>query len=390
MKICFVGSSNTIFSHSYLKLFNELSDELSFIDIGKECSQSIEFLPKENILRLYEEKQKASSTSRLKQFLSFFKLDRNPFFIFFLSLVESFKNLDSSKAERMERFLLSANPSIIVYFWSTTVRTEKKAIDSISLLGEVKSVLIINTYPVRSNVCYESRYLASYFDRAFFRGFDAISFPSKEMKFFFDKNNIKYKQSQVLPDFLTSDFSKTIYSSNDPRHIPGKKKVAFLGNTNFNSRTIDNVYMDLLKISSLGIEVWLQESTDILDLLESQPNLNIKTFKPFSYAEMLAGELSDFLKMFDGILMIYNGINNARTATGFPTRFALSLYSEKPILIKSNTFISLESHFRDIVIPYENEKDLLRKLNLYNYKCPNFPLHLEDYSKQWKEFLVSV
>ena len=384
MKICFVGSSNTVFTHSYLSFFNEISEDIFFIDIAKGKSQHVDSISPDNLLKLYCNKANGNEKSFIKKIFASIKFDRNPLFIFFINLIDLFKRLPKDKTIILHEFIKKKEPDYIIYFWGTTVRTEKKALDAYIKDTSIKSILIVNTYPVRSNVEKDCKYFTSFLDYYFFKSFDGISFPSEEMRLFFEKNNLPYNNYQILPDFLSKNFQSTT----KPNLVVNKnKKLIFLGNTDFSFRTIDNVYNELLSISNLGVEVWLQSSDDIEFLLKENPNVNLKTFNPFTYNEMLNGHLSLFLKQFDGIIMIYNGLNNARTATGYPTRFALALFSGKPIFVRTNTFLSLENKFRGIVFPYNDHVQLMNRLLTEVPIGTDFSLFLDDYNKVWCDFL---
>ncbi|MBU1390954.1 MAG: hypothetical protein KJ856_09190 [Gammaproteobacteria bacterium] len=392
MNICFVGSSNTIFTHSYLKLFSLIGEDVSFIDIGKEENHLVEILPDSSVLKLYTGKLRPNRKSLMKRFLKHFKLDTHDFFLFLSNFLDLFKKVNAKKISEIEVFLNAKKPDLIVYFWGTTVRAEKNAITKIvtkCFETPPKSLLIVNTYPVRSGVEYNSKYFFAFFDSFFFKSFDALSFPSENMKCFFDKNKLKYKRFNILPDFLSSQMLNSECESLD-FDFSFNKKIIFLGNTDFKSRTIDDVYNELESISKFGIEVWMQESNDLRQILNDYPNDNIKTFNSFTYKEMLGGNLTAFLKNFDAVIMTYNGINNARTATGFPTRFALALSASIPIFIKSDTFLFLESKFEGVVVTYQDAFDFSSKLSSVSYQGTLFPLFIEEYAEQWNSFLNTL
>ena len=88
MNICFVGSSNTIFTHSYLIFLKKIFNNVYFIDISKEQSQQVDFINSSDILRLYHQSNSSRvRLSYLKRLFKSFKLDRFSLFIFFIDLI---------------------------------------------------------------------------------------------------------------------------------------------------------------------------------------------------------------------------------------------------------------------------------------------------------------
>ncbi|WP_324022709.1 hypothetical protein [Aeromonas caviae] len=412
MNICFVGSSNTIFTHSYLIFLKKIFNNVYFIDISKEQSQQVDFINSSDILRLYHQSNSSRvRLSYLKRLFKYFKLDRFSQFIFFLDLLDNFKKLNKSQSSSIEKFLSEKDIDVFVYFWGTTVKAEKKAIESTSLYRmeggnkfknkKPQSILIVNTYPVRSNVGFYDSFTLSFIDKRFFKSFNSVSFPSEEMKSFFDRNKIPYNKYQIIPDFLSSSFSSmhSLEYNIDFNNLGGASIEAlvardvsclvFLGNTNFKSRTIDDVYEQIFEIAEHGICVWLQESDDLSQIMKDKSHDNINTFKPFSYSQIVEGHLTKFLSHFDGVLMIYNDINNARTASGFPTRFALSLFANIPVFVNSDAFVFLKNKFNGVVYEFNTPDDIECVISNNTRVGVDFSVCLEEYSEQWKKFITN-
>ncbi|MGF1691961.1 hypothetical protein [Photobacterium kagoshimensis] len=358
MKILIVGSSNVVFVHAYVEEALNLGVEVDFWDVGVSCVE----LPSiyENINVFYDEVRSPSKISRIKMLTKKIKMDRFEPFIFMLDVFNHLKR-PASLPDLVSSKLLESDYTHILYIWSTTLITQKKAIDLFCKSKGIKvsSSLVVNTYPVRSNVKFDNRYSLAWLDNNYFSSFDNVILSSREMSDFFKVNNISQSNNIfVFRDLLPSSYmgDSSDFNCNYGFELKNTEmcKLIFLGNTKFSERTIDDITVLITKLASENIEIWIQETTDPIVNID-----NVKTFKPFSYEEISNGKFASFLQSFDAVLMAYNGLCNVRTETGFPTRFALGLLSEKPILLKKNTFTSIESEFRDEVITYNNDTHLL-------------------------------
>ena len=102
----------------------------------------------------------------------------------------------------------------------------------------------------------------------------------------------------------------------------------------------------------------------------------IKYFLPFDYDEIIAGELSHFIKSFDGVLVAYNNLNNARSNISYPTRYALGLLSNRPIYMKEGVFKAIENN--DIITTYISTADLVGKIKTQETSSEYDIEHLKD------------
>lgn len=355
MRICFIGSSNTLFTHKYLEFLSNSNDisELSFIDVGKEKKQKIAH--NINVTHLYSENLKSNETSKLKRILKKFSLDRL-FLLDFLLKIKEFLPLNKTAQNKIIKHLELTKPELIIYFWSTTIRKEKKFIDK--YYGG-KSILIVNTYPVRGTTKFNEKSIYIKFDRAFFHSFTGVILPSIEMSNFLELNSIHLKNFIIQPDMLANyhpEHNKRYYKNSS------KKRLLFLGNSFFNSRTIDDVSGKLIELADNNIEVFVQHSLDAL----TYPALT--TFPPFSFEDIRSGLLYEYLLNFDGIILTYNTLPTARTYSSFPTRFALAIQNDIPVYLEKGMYPAIERQFVGLVHTYSSINELVSMINSGKFK----------------------
>ena len=355
-KYIVVGSSNVIFTHSYCLGLHDRYLLSGYIDTGKHSIKYPGYLSKIDTLRLYNnfEVGKVSFKRRVIKFakllLKILRLDQSRLVTNLINN-HSIEKVDRKKISEIESFLSKKKTNHFVYLWSTTVKEEKKIIDDIQ--PNNKSVLIVNTYPIRSNNQLDEDCDEYLTDAQYFNSFDRLLVPTKLMKdLLCDKCCVDKARITVMPDYLHPKmYSNSISTARlDKRE---NKKIVFLGTTNFSERTIDDISSLIRELSHSNIEVHLQgdpaKSSDM-----------IKYFLPFDYDEIIAGELSHFIKSFDGVLVAYNNLNNARSNISYPTRYALGLLSNKPIYMKEGVFKAIENN--DIITTYISTADLVGKI----------------------------
>ncbi|USD29090.1 hypothetical protein J8Z24_03060 [Pseudoalteromonas sp. SCSIO 43201] len=354
-----VGSSNVIFTHSYGIGLKEKGKLAGYIDIGQYNVEYPEYLKNTPIVKVYNDNVNESTGVKnklikcVKVFLKKTKLDRNAFVIKVMDRVVIHK-INEKKIEEINRFFDSGENRKILFLWSTTVKKEKKVIDV--LVSNNHSTLVVNTYPVRSNNKlhdFDSSYKK---DSDFFNSFNRLLVPTELMKnFLVEKCNVK-TSIVVVPDYL----HPAMYCNNATLYKSKKsnvKKIVFLGNTNFSERTIDDVSLLITSLSKNNVKVYLQGNPE-----ESTENL--KYFTPFTYQEIMEGKLAQFMSDFDGVLVAYNNMNNARTNLSYPTRFALGLLACKPIYLEKGVFKGIEKH--PSVITYTSVQHLVESIEATN------------------------
>lgn len=355
-KYIVIGSSNVIFTHSYCMGLNDRELLSGYIDTGKQSIKYPEYLKNIDTVRLYnrftigEVSKKRKLIKYIKLLLKRLKLDQNRF-VTNLVNNSNFESFNRRNIIDIKNLINKHSETNFIYIWSTTVKKEKKIIDS--LYPNAKSVLIVNTYPVRSNNQlndFSSEYLK---DAKYFNSFDKLFVPTVLMRdFLCEKCGISEAKITVKPDYL----HPKMYS-NDNRSensIPSiNKKIIFLGTTNFSERTIDDISPLIKNLSDSGIEVYLQGDPEKSSAL-------IKYFLPFDYQGIIDGSLSNFIKDFDGVLVAYNNLNNARSNISYPTRYALGLLSNRPIYMKKGVFKAIEND--EMVATYESTADLIEKI----------------------------
>ncbi|WP_068711525.1 hypothetical protein [Vibrio tritonius] len=354
-KVIVVGSSNVIFTYSYIMSLSEVSDIVGYIDVGV---QNIELpIRLKNIPKMKYSSNRTSLgiKSNIKKLLKRIGIDRNKYILSLVNKIEfSKKNITSPE---LKEFIFSRKPDHILYIWSTTVKKIKSDISSIIEEDDMdcKQSLLINTYPVRSNIQYDEYNPDAKVDAEYFNSFDKLILTSDLMKEYFTSSLGINESSLVLhQDKLHSSFFK--YNKKSNIGICNEiSKVIFLGNTNFKERTIDDVSGIIKKLAEGNVEVWIQSSGDKIK------HHNVKYFNPYTYQEMLDGKLSTFVSQFNAVIMLYNDLDNLRSNISYPTRFAMGTLGLIPILIKSNQFKAIEELYKNnnTVVLFDNYQELL-------------------------------
>ncbi|GAA5186418.1 hypothetical protein [Ferrimonas gelatinilytica] len=382
MKICFVGSSNTLFTHAYLDIFSKISNDLSFIDSSREQVRNNKST-NEDVTTVIRTNFSLSQESKMKRFLSKMGLDRSHMVSFILAMKENISSLSCEQYSRVKEHVRENRPDIIIYFWSTTLKQEKKAIDNSLLeLGlKAKSILIVNTYPVRTDCNFAQKSIYSIFDKCYFNSFDGLAVPSSEMKEHLRVNGLIEGKKILVSTDVICPFVK---------RIPSHKKInndtvdlVFLGNTFFKSRTIDNVEKELVRLTSDGFNVWVQNSRDI------EGNTRLNKFEPFGFEDILRGELLNFVDRHDGVLMLYNGLDNARSHCSLPTRFAMALESNVPIFVRSGTFGSLLKNYPNKVFEFSTATDISEIIDNWDYVIPSIE-YQQPKDQVWSDFIKLI
>ncbi|WP_305461462.1 hypothetical protein [Photobacterium leiognathi] len=103
--------------------------------------------------------------------------------------------------------------------------------------------------------------------------------------------------------------------------------IIFLGNTNFSERKIDDISNIIKKLASAGFKVYIQESQDTKKLCLD----NVNVFNPFSFKEILNGDLLSYISSFDAVLYSYSTVNEIRYNNSVTTRLLLSEGSGVPV-----------------------------------------------------------
>lgn len=388
MKVVVIGSAKVPFVYSYVKFFNSLGHEVLFLNSSKEM-----MVRNVNYINLYEHEHEHEYVNHnklqihflvkkwVKILLTKLKLDRSNFFIKFFESKEALSFISEKYETRLLELLKEDSIDLVFSLWGTTLRKEINTLSSIKEKNNFKFKMIhsVNTYPVRLNLSKNDfiKKIPSC-DRDFFNNFDGVIVPTSRMKSLFSKNFGYVGDVLVSPDFLHKDF----FDMDACLKQPIKKSLIFLGNVNFLERTIDNVSSKINDILNSGIEVWVQAPCDI-------KHNNLKTFKSFSLDDIATGKLSSFISQFSGAIVFYNDLNNLRSSISYPTRFALSTLSNKPIFVESGVFDGLEEDLSEInspVVFYRNIDQL--KYHILNDKNSishddnyfiNFEAHLSNF-----------
>ncbi|MUH96727.1 hypothetical protein GNP63_09200 [Aliivibrio fischeri] len=358
--VLIVGSSNVLFTHSYIETCKDNYNNITYIDTGVNGFKKSNILNNCDVFVVNKNGLKSKILTRIKKYIKLIlkkiKLDRSKIIINFLNLNKN----NISVCREFENFVVNANPDHIIYLWSTTVRKEKLMIDDCFNKAGLNpiSILVVNTYPVNTNCTLSEVNRFKYQDEKYFNSFNKIICTSEIMKkYLIEQIDVKIDKCIVQCDMLHPSFIKTTESVKNNNK---EKKIVFLGNTDFSYRTIDDVKSLLLGIANNNIEVWIMESKDSLKINHK----NIKLFKPFNYDEMTNGKLSEFVSRFDAAILAYNDLNNARSNISYPTRFAMATLGMIPIFLESSNYFAIEeySFLRGFIINYDDHEELTSKL----------------------------
>lgn len=341
MKICYLGSTTTLFSVSYISELSKFHD-IFVINISK-----VEHTESNGKVIIYNIEEKESNSFLFaKRVLKFFKLDRVIGIVKFIKKRERFHG--SKKKDLLKEILSKEKPDIIFSFWGTV--TFQYLVIIKKNFPKLKIIHIINTYPVREDVVYnETNFSFVKEDAKVFNICDLLVFTSSEMELFFRKNYLIKNTQKTLNFFDT--FPSSFYpkrkltklSITNPEH-----HILFLGNTNFFNRTIDDVRNDIIYLANYGVHVHIQEPASGL-----KEHSNIHVFKAFGFQDIIKGKFAEFATQFDAIIVLYNSKKtDLRARISFPTRFALGLTTELPILIEKNKFYAIEEIFEKKNIIY--------------------------------------
>ena len=360
MKVCVVGSENTIFVHGYIKNIKSFGYDVCFVNTsegynGSSVESSVGKINNYRNLNITEDNKRSKVRIFIKSLFS--KLKGFGFFCFLFEIY-SFYVSKKYSSDDLKKYMVKENPDVIIFFWCTTTRKEAFLISRLKSDGYINSKLIIDvgTYPVRDYVKENSfSYLFS-LDVEYFSLFDKVFSHSSVLDEFLI-SKLKVDNGKIiryvceLP--LSSRRSKCV--ANLPNDSFKRKRIIFLGGINKNN-IIDNIYEQIEYLSSLDVDIYMQDSDFKIR--------NVNYFKPFSFEEILSGELAEFINKFDGVLMLYGKMSRLRQKLTYPTRYALATLSEVPILVKRDVYDSLEELSSNQVFFYDDLKDIVSLLNL--------------------------
>lgn len=365
MKICIVGSVNTIFVHCYIKEILSSGHDVCFVntgdvDFGTSISSSVNQIS--TCSGLFENNKKSKISKIAKRLLS--KLKRLSSFCY---LYECYSVYRSKKydSDKLKRFILKEQPDIILFFWCTTTRKETFLISNLKRNGYINSKLImdVGTYPVRDYVkeSYPS-YLFN-IDIEYFSLFDYIFSHSKVLdEFLINKLKVNARNIvRYICGFPKESFG-TYSNLQNNNKLEHRSKLVFLGGIN-KDNIIDDVRSQIEYLTKLDIDVYVQKSDVKIE--------NVSYFEPFTFEQILSGDLTTFVNQFDGILMLYGDMSRLRQKLTYPTRYALAALSKVPIFMKRGVYDSLEELSNDNVFLYNNLEDISDKLrkNSKSFSC---------------------
>lgn len=384
--VLLVGSMNVVFLHSYALEFARAGYEVSVLDIGQTNVDSSflgEYAIKVVKWHAFTSGETLTTSQKIKnsvrRLLRKIGLERSPL------LIEAYQALFERGRGDVPRhlgaMLEQMAPEFIFYFWSTTVRDKKDVLDAFfsrsCSAGRPKSVLGVNTYPVREDFSYADPPCMSAADRDYFAGFDLVLLANSYMQDLFTRMGYDKANTYIHDDRLSPRYFAKIRTQ---LLIDGKniRRLCFLGNTNFTERTIDDVRWQLNKLAECGFEVSIQQPR-----VTSGLDARITYFRPYSYSQMLSGEFAAFLSGFDAVFMGYNGLINARSTVSMPTRFALGTIGFLPILIESDSFSGVREIFGEMfpLVLFDDFHNIPTAINSFSFTGAKDPYG--DYEKKF-------
>jgi hypothetical protein len=328
MKIAIFGSANTIFIHSYIKLLEELGHDLLLLNNSNKHSttSSINYLMPKKI-------KKTNGLGIIKKIFKLLHLDKQNIFIENIEKKDVYSSLKKEEKKLIEDSLSSFLPDVVVFFWGTTLRREAAFVDSLNI--PCRKILLLNTYPTRTkfNIWSDNKFLSE--DREYFSIFDELILPSNNLKEVFQNSSFLKKSCRVIvnPDFLyiDEDEDEVGTTTDKIKNIGHRKKLIFLGNTNFSERSIDDVSKLIKELAFEGVEIYLQKSNDAVKYLKKTEN--VKFFEPFSFEAILRGKLLSYINNFDGVLYCYKDLSKVRYHGSITTRLLLAESAKVPVYI---------------------------------------------------------
>ncbi|HHI5411139.1 TPA: hypothetical protein ACPXMY_002600 [Vibrio metoecus] len=335
MKVAVIGSSKTIFYHSYGKLFEKAGHSVCKINSNPnvKCSTSFNYFLKEENEVISARSSKVERIKRaVRWLLRKTGIESSSLVQNIIEKKSNDSTLSKGQSDRLYKHINDFNPDVILFFWGTTLKKEAKVLKSVNS----KKVLIVNTYPVRTKFDSAQSNPFRAVDKDYFSMFDGLVLTSKLMFDFFSESGFIHQNQKVIinADFIdveNCEGSNTVLA-------PKNNKVIFLGNTDFGQRTIDDVSKHILDLAKSGIEVHIQSGGSSIS------HENIKEFTPFNFQEILEGKLSAFINRFDGVIYAYNDPSKLRYNMSITTRLLLAesafvpvyIYGEMPYSIRDN------------------------------------------------------
>lgn len=325
--ICVVGSLSGIFTHSYIVGLINTGHKVCVINTSKKVKYD-KYLDC-SVLNLYpqnDEQISGKTKSNLKK--SFL-------FCYFYELLLFFRSIFSHDVN-IEYFLKGRNIDTFIFFGGTSIRREFYCIKKIfkDIKDKPEFILDVATYPIRDYATENTPGSLLFFDTKFFNEFDIVLSHSSYMDSFLQtKLSVdSYRINRFVCSFPNSAYFKGVIENSETT----PKKIIFLGTLD-NSSAINDITNDIIKLADAGVDVYVQENKHYFN-----KNPRIKTFKPFSFEQIITGEFSRFCSTFDGALVIYGPMSSLREKLTYPTRYALALLQNIPIFIPKNRFKSLE------------------------------------------------
>lgn len=349
------GSLNVVFTHSYAYALREMGYDVIVVDIGE---KKIDFLAlEEEGIRVFEwNSGSARSTtlldikSAVKKIFKSLKLDRSKLFRL-LAAIYATKRTSNGLPYHLQQILLSNTHACFLFLWSTTAAAHKSKVDEfVQSHGTTKrSFLIVNTYPVRDDYSYDDAPEMSQTDKTYFESFEKILVPTIEMRNLFLKIGYIFPNIEVHPDLLHPRYvAKKLpkLDALETKALIKRPRLIFLGNTNFSERSIDDVSATLRSFAQNGYQVHIQKHPSVNSL--DFPRTSLIMFSPFSYEQMAKGLLSEYIAKNEFVFVGYNKMDNARSYVSFPTRLALAVLGNRPILLENKQFVAAAHTYSEL------------------------------------------
>lgn len=350
---CVVGSLSTIFTHSYIVGLINLGYEVDVINTSKKIA--CDNYRGCDVLNLnFQNNSGVNSEAKSRLKLSKFFCYIYEIYLFVRAILW--------RDKRINAFLKNKDIDAFVFFWGTSIRKEFYAIKKIykNIKEKPKYIVDVATYPIRDYATKSTPGFLLWFDECFFNSFDTVLSHSSCMDNFLSKS-ISVEKNRIKR-FICSFPRNSYYKQESITTSLIPKKMIFLGTLD-NSSVINDITKDVIEFANAGFEIYVQENKTFKI---EHPNVNF--FKPFTFEQIIDGYLAKFCAGFDAILVSYGKMSELREELTYPTRYAMALLQNTPILIQKGRFKALQEiaamNKHNLIVYYSSVRDV-ENINLH-------------------------
>ncbi|MHA8113307.1 hypothetical protein ACX122_09390 [Kosakonia cowanii] len=349
---CVVGSLSSIFTHSYIVGLINLGYKVDIINTSTKVA--CDNYRGCDVLNL-NFKKNSGINSEAKSKLKLSKL-----FCYIYEVYLFFRAI-CWRDKRIDVFLKDKNVDAFIFFWGTSIRKEFYAIKKLygSINKRPKYIIDVATYPIRDYATKSTPGFLLWFDKRFFNSFDTVLSHSSCMDTFLS-NNISVKTNRIKR-FICSFPRSSYYKKISVTASKEQKKIVFLGTLD-NSSVINDITKDVIEFANSGFEIYVQENNNC-----KIDHPNVSFFKPFTFEEIIDGNLARFCAEFDAVLVSYGKMSLLREELTYPTRYAMALLQNIPIIIQKGRFKALQEiaalNANNMIVYYSSVREV-KDINL--------------------------